>query len=159
MRSDDGVLAMYHAIVERRLRTALARLSKGDIAYVTRQFADPVRHEFAGDHALGGRRESKVTIDQWYARLHRLFPDLRFEVDDIHVSGWPWNTTAVVEWRDFFGLPDGSTGRNFGVFVIGIRWGEVHRFSIHTDTGRIKRYFADFARAGVSEALAAPITG
>jgi len=150
---------MYHAIVERRLRTTLARLSKGDITYVTRQFADPVRHEFAGDHALGGRRESKVTIDQWYARLHRLFPDLRFEVDDIHVSGWPWNTTAVVEWRDFFGLPDGSIGRNFGVFVIGIRWGEVHRFSIHTDTDRIKRYFADFARAGVSEALAAPITG
>jgi ketosteroid isomerase-like protein len=150
---------MYHAIVERRLRTTLARLSNGDIGYVTRQFGKPVRHEFAGDHALAGRRESKATIDQWYARLHRLFPDLRFEVDRIHITGWPWDTTAVVEWRDFFSLPDGSTGQNLGIFVIVIRWGVLHRLSIHTDTDRIKRYFADFARAGLSEALAAPITG
>src|SRR5271167_4126329 len=103
-------MRMYHAIVERRLRTTLGRLSSGDIAYVAGQFEEPFRHEFAGDQALGGRRQSKAKIDQWYARLHRLFPDLRFEIDRIHVSGWPWNTTAVVEWRDFFGTPDGSTG-------------------------------------------------
>ena len=150
---------MYHAIVERQLRTMLARLSKGDIPFVVSQFAKPFRHDFAGDHALGGRRTSMARIDEWYGRLHRLFPDLRFEVDDIHISGWPWNTTAVVEWRDYFGLPDGSTGQNFGVFVIDIKWGRVRRFSVHTDTDRIKRYFSDFARAGVVEALAAPITG
>ena len=44
--------AMYHAIVARRLRSTIARLSAGDIGYVAGQFSEPVVHEFAGDHAL-----------------------------------------------------------------------------------------------------------
>ena len=149
---------MYHAIVARRLRSTIARLSAGDIGYVAGQFSEPVVHEFAGDHALGGRRESIETVQAWYARLHRLFPNLRFEIDDVHVVGWPWNTTVVVEWRDFFETPSGPGG-NCGVFVFTIRWGRVHRLSVHTDTDRIKSHFAAVAATGVSEALAAPITG
>ncbi len=149
---------MYHAVVAQRLRKTLAHLSTGDVAYVTGQFAEPVVHEFAGDHALGGRRESIGAVQAWYSRLHRIFPDLRFEIDGIHVSGWPWKTTAVVEWRDHFETPKGPDG-NCGVFVLTIRWGRVHRLSVHTDTARIKGYFEEFAATGLSEALAAPITG
>ena len=55
--------------------------------------ADDVHHVFPGDNALGGERHSREAFE----RLYRLIPEIEFEVRDMAVRGWPWDTTIAVE--------------------------------------------------------------
>lgn len=95
---------------------------------------------------------------QWYARLKRLLPGLRFDIDAIAVTGWPWRTIATVTWKDRFTLPDGSTGANQGVHEFELRWGRVHKLEVHCDTAKLENYCRHMAAAGIAEAAAAPIS-
>jgi hypothetical protein len=62
----------------------------------------------------------------WLERLFRLNKKLDFTVKHIAVSGTPWNTTAVIGWRDTATLADGDTSYfNDGAHVIRMRWGKV----------------------------------
>ena len=64
---------------------------------------------------------------QWFERLLRLFPNLRFEMHSIASSGGPWDTTVVVEWTDRAIPADGKDCVNSGAHVIRMRWGKVVR--------------------------------
>ena len=71
---------MYHAIVRRKARGIFDHLSRGEWRETTGDLADDFTHVFPGNHALGGERHSREAIERWFERLHRLFPDLNFEV-------------------------------------------------------------------------------
>ena len=47
----------------------------------------------------------------WFARLFDLFPGITFEVRDIAVVGWPWNTALTVRLGSAHGLPMGPSTR------------------------------------------------
>lgn len=148
---------MYHAVVRRKLRRAFRDINAGAYERILPQFAPVHRHVMYGQHALGGERSTPALTGQWYARLARLLPDLRFDVGAIAVTGWPWRTLATVTWKDRFSLPDGSTGSNQGVHEFELRWGRVHVMQVHCDTELLARYCERIAAGGVVEALAAPI--
>src|SRR5439155_20686172 len=94
--------AMYRAFVRRRIRgTFVHQLSRGDYPAVVSRTARNVEHTFPGEGALAGTRRSRDALRQWFERLFRLFPELRFEVEDIAVTGWPWHTVVTVRWRDW----------------------------------------------------------
>lgn len=150
---------MYHFIVARRLRQAFDALNAGRYDSIPAQFAARHRHRMVGEHALGGERQSLAATTRWYERLQRLLPGLRFEVDGVWVSGWPWRTRAVIAWRDRFQLPGGREGSNCGMHEFELRWGRVSAMTVHCDTARLAGYLAEVAAAGQPEALAAPITG
>lgn len=150
---------MYHAIVKRQLLNAFTELGEGRFDGIPARFAASHRHRMVGAHALGGERRDLAATTRWYARLQRLLPGLRFEVDGVWVSGWPWRTRAVVSWRDAFRLPDGSAGSNVGMHEFELRWGRVTALTVHCDTARLAGYLARMAAAGQPEALAEPITG
>ena len=150
---------MYHAIVRRKLLAAFADLNAGRYDGIPAQFASAHRHSMVGAHALGGERRSLAATTRWYGRLQRLLPGLRFEVDGVWVSGWPWRTRAVVAWRDAFRLPGGAEGSNVGMHEFELRWGRVRALTVHCDTARLAGYLAKVAAAGQPEALAEPITG
>ncbi|MBW8846686.1 MAG: nuclear transport factor 2 family protein [Burkholderiales bacterium] len=150
---------MYHAIVRRKLLAAFADLNAGRYDRIPAQFAAEHRHCMIGSHALGGERRGLAATTLWYGRLQRLLPGLRFEVDGILVSGWPWRTRAVVSWRDRFLLPGGAEGSNCGMHEFELRWGRVSALTVHCDTARLAGYLAEVAAAGQPEALAEPITG
>lgn len=150
---------MYHAIVERKLRAAFADLNAGRYENIPAQFAAAHRHCMLGQHALGGERRELAATARWYERLQRLLPGLRFEIDGVWVSGWPWRTRAVVAWRDSFALPGGRQGHNRGMHEFELRWGRVSALTVHCDTARLSAYLTEIAAAGQPEALAAPITG
>ena len=150
---------MYHAIVERKLRAAFADLNAGRYDRIPAQFAAAHRHVMLGEHALGGERRDLPATTRWYARLQRLLPGLRFEVDGVWVSGWPWRTRAVISWRDRFQLPGGREGSNRGMHEFELRWGRVTAMTVHCDTARLAAYLSEVAAAGQPEALAEPITG
>jgi ketosteroid isomerase-like protein len=149
---------IYRSIVEMKLRRGFDALNRGDHESVMALFAKRFEHVFFGAHALGGARHSRSSIEPWYARLKILFPDLRFEVQAIAVSGWPWNTVALVEWRDHFTLRDGSAGGNQGVHVLRLKWGKVVSLRVYCDTQVLAAALQTLQRQGVREAGLAPIT-
>lgn len=148
---------MYHLVVRSKLRRAFRDINMGAYERIVPQFATTHRHAMYGRHALAGERRTLRSTALWYERLKRLLPDLRFDVHRIAVTGWPWDTTATVDWTDHFTLPDGSHGSNQGVHVFGLRWGKVHSLAIHCDTSKLQGYCDHMARLGVKEALADPI--
>lgn len=149
---------MYHAIVKRKLLAAFAELNAGRYDGIPAQFSARHCHRMVGDHALGGERRDVGATARWYGRLQRLLPGLRFDVDGVWVSGWPWRTRAVVAWRDRFQLPGGRQGSNCGMHEFELRWGRVSSLTVHCDTARLAGYLAEVAAAGQSEAVAEPIT-
>ena len=146
---------MYHALIRSQVRNTFAALSGGDYEPALASMASRFEHIFSGDHPLGGVRHSKAAMRRWFERLFRLNKQLRFTIKHIAVSGGPWDTTAVVEWRDAALLADGSTDYvNDGVHVVRLRWGKVVSLHAYLDT----EHFADACRrmaaAGIAEAAA-----
>ena len=73
------------------------------------------------------------------------------------VRGMPWNTVAIVEWRDSFTLRDGSARSNQGVHVLSLRWGKVVSLRIYTDTQKLTDILRELRAQGVAEAGFMPI--
>lgn len=69
----------------------------------------------------------------------------------------PWDTTAVVEWRDSATLADGTRYVNDGVHVVRIRWGRVVSLHAYLDTEVFANACRTMAAAGISEASSVPI--
>ena len=150
---------MYQQIVRHKLRQAFAALNQGRADAVVREMAHSAEHHFVGQHALGGTRRSTAAIAGWYARLLRLFPDIRFDIDRIDVAGPPWRTLAVVRWQETNTATDGVRTANQGVNVITIAWGKVRSVRIYTDTAVLMQTLNRLAAGGVQEATAQPIEG
>lgn len=149
---------MYHFIVKQKLRRAFADINAGRYERIVPQFAAQHRHIMYGEHALAGQRHTLASTRAWYERLQRLLPDLRFDVHAIAVTGWPWNTTAMVSWKDHFTLPDGSAAGNQGVHVFTLAWGRVTSLAVHCDTAKLAGYCESIKVGGCPEAAAPPIT-
>jgi hypothetical protein len=74
------------------------------------------------------------------------------------VRGWPWNTVALVEWRDQFSLRDGSRGANQGVHVLRLKWGKVVSLRVYCDTQVVAAALLTQKMHGIAEAGFSPIT-
>jgi ketosteroid isomerase-like protein len=150
---------MYRAFVRRRIRGVfVGALSRGDYEAVLAGTARDVEHIFPGEGALGGTRRSQDSLREWFERLFRLFPLLRFEVDQVIVTGWPWRTTVAVRWRDWGRAADGEPYENRGCEVFEIRWGRATAIHQYLDTKAIDDGLARMSAAGIEEA-AAPAIG
>jgi len=149
---------MYHAFVKRRIRAAfLGPLSRGDYDALVRKTAPGVVHTFPGRGALAGTRRSRDALRLWFDRLFRLFPSLRFEVDEVAVAGPPWRTVVAVRWRDWGHAADGEPYENSGCEVFEIRWGRATRITQYLDTRAVEDHLERMARAGLEEAAATPV--
>ena len=148
---------MYHAIVRRRVRALFSAVNQGDAEPVLQAFASRFEHAFLGDHALGGSRRTLSATRQWYERLYRLLPDIRFDLRRIDVSGGPWNTLVVVEWDETNSGTDGVRTNNRGIHVMHLKWGRATRLLICPDTIGLVATLDRLAATGNTEALAEPI--
>ena len=148
---------MYHAIVERKLRRAFEALNHGDHGPVLAAFSPQAEHVFHGEHALAGARHGIHNIEPWYARLKAVLPDLHFDIDSVLVRGTPWNTAALVEWRDHFHLRDGNRGSNQGVHALRLKWGRVTSLRVYCDTQVLAQMLRRQCELGVPEAGLAPL--
>ena len=146
---------MYRTIVARRTRSVFDALDRADPGVLLAGLGPQPEHAMAGQHALAGERHRLESIEQWYLRLFRLLPDLRFDVDAVLVAGPPWRTVVAVQWRDH---ALGGRYSNRGVNIIRLRWGRVESVDIYCDTELMARALDDLARSGTAEAAAAPIT-
>ena len=86
-----------------------------------------------------------------------IFPDLRFEITRLVVSGWPWDTVAVLEWVDFVSDLKGNTYSNQGVHVLRLKWAKVTELHVYCDTELLSRICRTLADQGNAAAAAAPL--
>jgi len=148
---------MYHTIVRRIACASFESLSKGDYEALLSQCSSNVEHRFAGNHALGGTRHSVQAMRRWFQRLFVLFPGLNFEIKEILVRGWPWNTRVAVEWIDRATTSDGVPYINEGVHLLHIRWGRLTKLHAYLDTQKVEEVCKRLAQQGIAEASASPI--
>jgi ketosteroid isomerase-like protein len=147
---------MYRAIVAAKVRQAWGELERRNPGAVLNQFAQQFEHSFAGEHALGGKRHTRDAQAAWFARVFRLFPDIRFTVRDVLVAGWPWHTRvlAVID----VALADEPGYRNVVIQQLELRFGRITRITNHEDTQALAAMLARRGAQGNPEALATPIT-
>jgi hypothetical protein len=150
---------MYHTIVRHKIVGIFNELNKGNYEPVLRMTASRFDHQFAGSHALLGCRTNLDLTRAWYVRLFRIFPNLRFQLQNIVVSGWPWNTAVAVEWTDSYTLLNGETRSNAGVHFIRLKWGRGVSVRIYCDTEQLLQNLAIQQRGGIADAALAPLAG
>ena len=98
-------------------------------------------------------------MELWFERLYRLIPEIGFEVREVAVRGWPWDTAVAIEWADRGRGADGTTYENEGAHWIRLRWGKAVAIHAYLDTEKVTALLATMAAAGIQEAAAAPLTG
>jgi ketosteroid isomerase-like protein len=150
---------VYRSIVKRKARGIFAALSEGDWRAASKDLADDVHHIFPGDNALGGERHSRAAVEAWFERLYRLIPEIEFEVHDVAVRGWPWDTGVSIEWSDTGKAADGEPYENEGAHWIQLRWGKAVKVHAFLDTEKVTVITDRLAAKGVEEASAPPIAG
>jgi ketosteroid isomerase-like protein len=131
---------MYHFIVGRIIRGAFASFSRGDPRPILARFSDEARFTFAGEHALAADLNGREAVRGWFERLFELLPGLQFEVQDVLVRGWPWDTVVMTRFVDR--LPRIGY-ENFGTQYLRLRWGRVVEDHILVDTQRLAAVLAD----------------
>jgi ketosteroid isomerase-like protein len=150
---------MYHTIVRTVIANGFKHLSNGNVEALLAQFSPDVHYRFEGQHALGGERHSLSAVRQWFQRVMRLFPGMRFQPTRIVVTGWPWNTTAAVDVAVSATLHDGAHYQNRFVQFLSLRWGKVVDVYTLENLQLLSLALDRMAQHGVAEAAAAPIEG
>ncbi len=148
---------MYHSIVRKRVQALFTAVNNGNAEPVLADFASRFEHIFLGSHALGGRRTTLESTTEWYRRLFRLLPNIHFEILSILVSGTPWNTGVLVQWREWNIAADGVKTFNEGYHAVQLRWGRMTRLVICPDTAVLETTLQRLALAGYEESVAAMI--
>jgi ketosteroid isomerase-like protein len=148
---------IYHAIVKRFALRNFALVNQKDYAAVLKGCLPGIHHRFSGEHALGGERHDRDTLRRWFERLGRVAPTLQLTPHDVWVTGWPWNTTAIIRWTGVQVMPDGSPYNNHGVHIVRMRWGKIFELDANEDSQLVAAGLRVWAAHGVPEALAEPI--
>jgi hypothetical protein len=92
---------------------------------------------------------------RWLERLGRVLPNLHLKVNNIWVTGWPWDTTVFAQWDAAATLLNGDDSYfNRGFHVISMRWGKVYALDVFEDSQEVARGLAAQAAAGLKEAVA-----
>jgi ketosteroid isomerase-like protein len=125
---------MYKAIVRSQVRKAYERISAGDVQTVLKDFHDDIRFQMMGDHGLGGEQVGRAQVEQWFAEVGRLFPDLRLEAEEIVVEGFPWSLRVATRFRVSASLADGGRYENRGMQFLRLRMGKAVEDRLYEDT-------------------------
>jgi len=130
---------MYGAIVAGRVRSVWKRMSEGDVDAPVRMAAATMSFRFVGDTQISAQFTGPAAFRSWLEGVFRLFPGVRFEVRDVIVAGWPWNTRVAVRLGIDATLADGSPYRNEAVQWIRLRWGKLIDDWVLEDTATLNR--------------------
>jgi ketosteroid isomerase-like protein len=148
---------LYKAIVKKRIRQSFDDVNNHRWDELMQSITPGVHHRFGGDHAIGGERHDSDALRRWFERLARVLPNLHLEINDIWVTGWPWQTMVFVQWDGTATLMNGGPYSQHAVHVITLKWGKIHELDVFEDSQEVDRALKAQAAAGLDEALAEPI--
>jgi len=148
---------MYRTIVRNRYKKAWAAMNAHDYEAIISLLAESFEVRFIGDTSLGGSRHTREAMRAWFQRFFRLFPDARFEMRDVAVDGWPWNT-GIFGTFEINATVLGQRYDNVFVQFVKMRWGRVTYYAVYEDSLKFWRAAQEMSRQGIAEAVAPPIT-
>jgi ketosteroid isomerase-like protein len=149
---------MYHMIVRAKVRSIFASINAGNYESMLASLAPTFTYRFYGDHALGGERHTVAAMRLWWERIFAMMPDPTFEVREVLVTGWPWNTKIATSVHVSAPLPEGGRYDNYFNQFIWMKNGKVTRIETLEETQNLLRTLDYMAAHGHPEAHAAPIT-
>jgi ketosteroid isomerase-like protein len=130
---------VYHAVVAAKVRQTWTQVNAGHTEAATRMAAPNIRFHFVGDTALGASLQGADAFRQWFEEATRLLPGLQFEVVDVIVRGWPWDTHVAVRLDVSTTLADGSPYTNHVSQWIRLRWARLVDDFVMEDTITLQR--------------------
>jgi ketosteroid isomerase-like protein len=125
---------MYRRPVAAFVRFAYDKAIAGDDSIMMRATHPEVSFHFPGTSSFGASLVGREALSQWLSRFRSMEP--KFEIDDVAVSGAPWNLTVAVRFHDSIG----DSYRNEGVEWLRIRRGRVRSLEVFLDTQRIEAW-------------------
>lgn len=128
---------MYRWFVAWIVRRVFAANSRGEWDMAFRMFAEDVYFRYPGQHTLAADIHRKADMIEWLERIKALFPKLTFEIEQVVVSGWPWDTKACTRFIACYALPDGERVRSPGMQYLRISWSKVKVDNLYLDTQMI----------------------
>lgn len=127
---------MYVYAVRAMIRRAIARLNAGEIGPLLASFTADVQLRFPGQSSWGRDYNGRPEVEGFLRRFTDL--GLQYEIEDILVAGWPWNTRVAVRFTDEGRDADGSVFyRNGGVEYATVRWGKIRSLEVFLDTQKV----------------------
>jgi ketosteroid isomerase-like protein len=134
-------------IVAYKARATWRRIAAGELDAAADMADADMRFRFVGDTALGADLRGKDAFLTWFRAARERLPGLTFEVRDVLVGGWPWDTRVAVRLAISAPLPDGGTYRNEGVQWLRLRWGRMVDDWVLEDTIALQRALDQFENA------------
>lgn len=144
---------MYSWLVERVLQTLIGRLNAGDTRLLMRTVASDALLVFPGSSSFAGEHRGKPAIEAWFKRFVELRPS--FVIDDVAVTGPPWNMRVCFRFTDRIEIPAGGEYNNEGMEYLRMRWGMLQEQRVYLDTERVAQLDAQLAAAGDAVSTAA----
>jgi ketosteroid isomerase-like protein len=143
------VACMYRMVVAAKTRATWRRIAAGDIDAAGEMADAGMQFRFVGDTALGADLRGRDAFLAWFRAARERLPGLTFEVHDVLVGGWPWNTRVAARLGISAPLPDGTTYRNEGVQWLRLRWGRMVDDWVLEDTIALQRALDELQAGGV----------
>ena len=148
---------LYSYIVKKKIAQTFDHVNNHQWNKAVEAVAQNVHHRVSDNHALAGERHSKATLRLWFERLGRVQPDLKINVNNIWVTGWPWHTTVFVQWDAVATLLNGDSYNNRGLHAFTLKWGKVYALEKFQDSQGAAIALSTQAIVGIKEAIAGQI--
>jgi ketosteroid isomerase-like protein len=119
---------VYRWIVGRIARRLICQAVSGRPETALRMAAPDLRFVFPGDSSFAADYRDRTSFAAWLHRFAALKPEYR--VEDVIVTGPPWNTRVAVRFHDRIG----TDYENEGMQYLKMRWGKLTHDRIFLDT-------------------------
>lgn len=120
-------------VTKKLLSYVMSRERQGDVRPALMLYRDDVQFVFPGSNSWSGHYDGKAEVRRWQERLVRV--GVKTDVDEVAVSGFPWNTTVAVQGHSWW---DNAGGERIydNRFVIWcrLRWGKMAAYEVYEDT-------------------------
>ena len=139
---------MYRMIVAALVRSTWRKVAAGDVRAPIKLAHPDVTFRFVGDTPLSATLQGAGAFERWFADAATRLPGLRFELRDVVVAGWPWDTRVATRLDVSMPLPDGTTYRNEAAQWARLRWGRMVDDWVLEDTAAVNALFERLERIG-----------
>jgi len=119
---------MYRWIVGRTARRLIGQVVSGKPETALRMAAPDLRFVFPGDSSFAADYHDKTAFAGWVKRFAALRP--QYVVEDVIVTGPPWNTRVAMRFHDRIG----ADYENQGMHYLKMRWGRLTHDEVFLDT-------------------------
>ena len=118
------------------IRRSARLVNEGKIDAMLGSYARDAVSVFPGDHSWSGEYRGRERIEGFLRRC--VGAGLQFEVEDVVVSGLPWNARVCIRLTNKVVAPDGSVVySNRALIYARTSWGKIRFQETYEDTQRV----------------------